>query len=216
MSYAIDIYTLEGIKKESLTLDALFADDQINEWLIHEYVVMYLANQRQNTAKVKTRGEVTRSGKKLFKQKGTGRARVGDAGSPIRRKGWVAFWPNPLTNWTKKMNQKMRQKALLWALVLQLKDANVQGVVDMSFSTPKTKEASASLKALSLHATKTLIVLDTHNDVVYKSYRNIAGVSVTTLWLVNPYDLLTHKKVLITKQAIANLSTRFHLLTQSA
>jgi large subunit ribosomal protein L4 len=66
-------------------------------------------------------------------------------------------------------------------LVLQLKDANVQGVVDMSFSTPKTKEASASLKALSLHATKTLIVLDTHNDVVYKSYRNIAGVSVTTL-----------------------------------
>ena len=86
MSYTIDIFTHEGKKKDTVTLDGLFGDEQINESLMHEYVVMYLANQRQSTAKVKTRSEVSLSGRKLFRQKGTGRARVGDAASPIRRK----------------------------------------------------------------------------------------------------------------------------------
>ena len=86
MSYAIDIFGSDGAKKQKVTLDALFSDDAINETLVHEYVVMYLANQRQNTAKAKRRGEIVGSRRKLFRQKGTGRARVGAADSPIRRK----------------------------------------------------------------------------------------------------------------------------------
>ena len=86
MSYAISIVDSKGKAKERKLSTAIFSDDNVNESLIHEYVVMFLANQRQGTAHTKTRGEVTRSGRKLFRQKGSCRARVGDAGSPIRRK----------------------------------------------------------------------------------------------------------------------------------
>lgn len=86
MSYAIDIYAPDGTQKKQVKLDPVFSDDAINETLVHEYVVMYLAHQRQNTAKAKRRGEIVGSRRKLFRQKGTGRARVGAADSPIRKK----------------------------------------------------------------------------------------------------------------------------------
>lgn len=85
MSYAISIVDSKGKAKERKLSDVIFSDDNVNEALIHEYVVMYLANQRQSTAHTKNRSEITRSGRKLHRQKGSGRARVGDAGSPIRR-----------------------------------------------------------------------------------------------------------------------------------
>ncbi len=88
MSYKIDIVDMKGKKVKGISLPStIFANDLVNEGLIHEYVVMYLANRRQSPAHTKTRSEVQRSGRKLYRQKGTGRARVGDAGSPIRRKG---------------------------------------------------------------------------------------------------------------------------------
>lgn len=182
---------------------------------MHEYVVMYLANQRQNTAKAKTRAEIVGSGRKLFRQKGTGRARVGAANSPIRRKGGVAFGPSPERNRMKSMNQKAKQKALLSSFLLQLKQGTVQGLQERSFSAPKTKEAASVLQALGLSGTKTLIILDAHNDAVYRSLRNIPGVSVTTLDLLNPYQLVTHTQVLVTKQAVVQLPERFHLLSHS-
>lgn len=216
MSYAIDIFGSDGAKKQKVTLDALFSDDAINETLVHEYVVMYLANQRQNTAKAKRRGEIVGSRRKLFRQKGTGRARVGAADSPIRRKWWVAFGPLNTRNRTKKMNQKMKQKALLSSLVMKLKDTQVSGLQQVEYTTPKTKQAYATLQSLSLTEKKTLLVVDAHVENTYKSWRNISHVSVTTLDLVNPYDILTHKHVLFTEKALHNLSSRFHLLTQSA
>lgn len=193
----------------------MFSDDAVNETLVHEYVVMYLANQRQNTAKAKSRGEVVWSRRKLFRQKGTGRARVGAANSPIRRKWWVAFGPLNTRNRTKKMNQKMKQKALLSALVMKLQVTQVSGLQELVYTTPKTKEAFGTLQSLSLGETKTLLVVDSHVENTYKSRRNIESVSVTTVALVNPYDILTHKHVLFTEQALAQLTTRFHLLTQS-
>ncbi len=193
----------------------MFSDEAINETLVHEYVVMYLANQRQNTAKAKSRGEIVWSRRKLFRQKGTGRARVGAADSPIRRKGWVAFGPLNTRNRTKKMNQKMKQKALLSSLVMKLQGTQVSGIQDLVYNAPKTKEAFGALQSLSLAETKTLLVVDSHVENTYKSRRNISTVSVTTVALVNPYDILTHKHVLFTQQALAQLTSRFHLLTQS-
>lgn len=99
---------------------------------------------------------------------------------------------------------------------MKLKDTQVSGIENLSYATPKTKEAFGALQALSLAETKTLLVVDTHVENTYKSRRNIDTVSVTTVALVNPYDILTHKHVLFTEQALADLSTRFHLLTQSA
>jgi large subunit ribosomal protein L4 len=215
MSYAIDIFAPNGTKKQQIKLDAIFSDEAINETLVHEYVVMYLANQRQNTAKAKRRGEITGSGKKLFRQKGTGRARVGAANSPIRRKWWVAFGPLNTRNRTKKMNQKMKQKALLSSLVMKLQVTQVSGIENLVYAAPKTKEAFDALQALSLAETKTLLVVDSHVENTYKSRRNIDTVSVTTVALVNPYDILTHKHVLFTQEALAKLTSRFHLLTQS-
>jgi large subunit ribosomal protein L4 len=114
------------------------------------------------------------------------------------------------------MNQKMKQKALLSSLVMKLQDTQVTGIQELAYSTPKTKEAFGALQALALSTTKTLLVVDTHVESIYKSRRNIEKVSVTTLAQVNPYDILTHKHVLFTEQALAHLSSRFHLLTQSA
>lgn len=111
------------------------------------------------------------------------------------------------------MNQKSKQKALLSALLLQLQHGSVQGLEEISFAAPKTKEAVAVLVALGVNKKKTLIVLETHNEVVRKSRRNIPGVSVTTLSLLNPYEIMTHSNMIITKQALEDLPQRFHLLT---
>lgn len=109
----------------------------------------------------------------------------------------------------------MKQKALLSSLVMKLQAAQVSGVEQLTYAAPKTKEATAVLNSLSLADTKTLLVVDSHVENTYKSRRNIDTVSVTTVALVNPYDLLTHKHVLFTEQALEQLSARFHLLTQS-
>ena len=113
------------------------------------------------------------------------------------------------------MNQKMKQKALLSSLVMKLQVTQVSGVQNLVYGAPKTKEAFGTLQSLSLAETKTLLVVDSHVENTYKSRRNIDTVSVTTVALVNPYDILTHKHVLFTEQALAQLSSRFHLLTQS-
>lgn len=113
------------------------------------------------------------------------------------------------------MNQKMKQKALLSAIVMKLQSKQVSGVEDLSYGIPKTKEAYATMKNLDLAETKTLLVLDEHAENTYKSRRNMKKVTVTTAALVNPYDLLTHKHVLFTEQAVKQLPSRFNLLTQS-
>ena len=110
----------------------------------------------------------------------------------------------------------MKQKALLSSLVVQLKQWVVQGVIALTPKTPKTKDAAAALEALHIDEKKTLFVTDQYDETVYKSFRNIPTVSVTTLSLMNPYDVLTHKHILFTQKALQNLSTRFHLLTQSS
>lgn len=109
----------------------------------------------------------------------------------------------------------MKQKALLSALVMKLHDTQVSGIQELVYETPKTKEAFVTLQSLSLGETKTLLVVDEHLENTYKSRRNIPTVSITTTALVNPYDILTHKHVLFTEQALAHLSSRFHLLTKS-
>ena len=95
---------------------------------MQQYVVMYLANQRYAIANTKNRGEVKRSGRKLYRQKGTGNARVGDAGSPVRRKGGVAFGPRKNANYNKAMPQRMKSRALLGALSVKARDGELFGL----------------------------------------------------------------------------------------
>ncbi len=146
MAYKLDIYGLDGKKKKEVELnEQIFNEANVNESLIHEYLLYQLANARLPIAHTKTRGEVDYSGRKLHRQKGLGMARVGDAGSPIRRKGGVAFGPRNDRNWSKKMPKKMRRKALFGILTKKLLDEELRGVESFDLSEIKTKEAYKAL-----------------------------------------------------------------------
>ncbi len=180
----------------------LFADQEVNQALLHEYVVMYLANQRISIAHTKGRGEIRGSGKKLYKQKGTGRARVGDAWSPIRKGGGVSFGPTNEINYSKEMPKKMKRKALQHALLLKAQQGVVLGVDAISLTTPKTKTAAEMLARLELSQKTTLVILPEHTEIVTKSLKNIPSVTYQTAQQVNAYDIMTHKAIVFVGTAL--------------
>ncbi len=210
MSYSIKVYNTAWKELEEITLnDAIFNDNNINASLMHEFVVMQLANARKNVAKTKTRWEVSKSGRKLYRQKGTGNARVWDAASPIRRWGWVAFWPTWNENYSKTMPKKQRRKALFSALTVKVKDNAVLALDSYSFDEIKTANAVDVLNKLNLSGEKTLLIIPESNEVISKSFRNIPGVKVILASYVNPYDLLTFKKVLFLKDSLQKIEDTF-------
>lgn len=206
MSYTVTLLDTKWKKKSSLSVDAL-NDSVINEWLIHEYVVMYLANQRQWWAHTKTRGEVRRSGRKLYRQKGTGNARVGDAWSPIRRSWWVAMGPRSNRNWSKDMPKKMKRKAFLWALSLQAKAENLFSVSDLSYKTPSTKSAASFVWAFHTAGKSLLVVTGASDDNVYQSFRNINRTTVLPFASLNAYEVTKYHTILFTNGAMESLSS---------
>ncbi len=210
MSYKLDIFNVKGEKVKTIDLsEKIFNDENINEDLIHEFVVMQLANARHPIAHTKTRGEVAYSGRKLYRQKWTGNARVWDAWSPIRRKWGVAFGPRNERNFSKDMPKKQRRKALFWALTLKAKDNEIIGLESFPYNEIKTKNAVNVLKNLNLYSEKTLVVIPRKDEVVIKSFRNIPTVKYLIVDYINPYDLLTHKKILFFEEAIKKLEEIF-------
>lgn len=203
MTYTLDIFNTKGKKVETVDLDtAVFNDENINESLIHEFFLLQRANARHPIAHTKTRAEINRSGKKLYKQKGTGNARVGDASSPIRRKGWVAFGPRNDRDYTKTMNKKARRLALSGLLTLKAKSSSLVGLDMFKFDEIKTKNAIEVLKNIGINTTKTLVVIPTKDDVLTKSFRNIQNVKYLLADYVNPYDLLNSDKIMFVGDAL--------------
>jgi len=188
--------------------DSLATGD-VNAAVLHQVVVAHLANQRQGNASTKTRGEVKGSGRKLFRQKGLGRARMGDAASPIRRHGGVAFGPKP-RSYRQYTPKKMRCLGLLSAL--RDKVANDAIVVVNEFpaaeNRPSTKNFARVLVALGLEGRKVLVVLPEGNRHVYLSSRNMQKVCVTDAGLVNAYEVITHDVLLVGPQSLDALSAR--------
>ncbi len=207
MAYSIDMYDMSGkvVWKESLS-ESVFNDDFVNEGLIHEYYLLQRSNARNPIACTKWRWEIKWSGKKLYKQKGTGNARVWDKKSPIRRGGWVAFWPRWVQNFTKNMSKKMRRLALNGLLTIKAKDDELCAVKDLSFASPKTKDAIALIKNMDLWAKKMLFVLDKKDDNVTKSLRNIPKVKYLLVDYLNPYDLMHHDKVIFLESALNKIN----------
>ncbi len=203
------VVDMKGKKLKDMELSAdVFAEDRINNSLIHEYVVMYLANQRQSGANTKTRGEVRRSGRKLYRQKGSGRARVGDAGSPIRRSGGVAMGPRSERNWSKSMPAKMRKGALASSLSLKAQGGALTSLDAYTSRQMKTKEALAMLTALQLDTTKTLVVLPVYDELLEKSLRNIRHVRWTTAGQLNAYEVMCTKHILFVADAFTHVEGR--------
>ncbi len=191
--------------------DAVFGVE-LNEPLIHAAVRNYLANRRQGTSATKTRGDVSGSGRKLWKQKGTGRARIASLRSPLWKGGGNVHGPQP-RDWSYKMPKKMRRGALRSALSERLREGNLIVIDDFSIENPKTKAFVNILSTLELadkkKQTKTLIVDSLENQNLILASRNVKKTKITNGYGLNIYDLIYHEKLLISKSGLDELN---HLL----
>jgi len=173
---------------------------------VHDTVVAYQAAQRMGTAHTKTMGEVAGSGKKPWRQKGTGRARAGSFASPLWRGGGVVFGPKP-RDFGKKVNARIRQLALRKALSERLKAGDVVVVSDLKLESHKTKDIVGVLSALELKGSALIVAQATDRNLTLAS-RNLRNVSVTTSDSLNTYDVLRPDKLVFTKGAFEKIEAR--------
>lgn len=173
---------------------------------VHDVVVAYNAAQRMGTAHTKTMGEVAGSGKKPWRQKGTGRARAGSFASPLWRGGGVVFGPKP-RDFSKKVGRKTRQLALRKALSERLRAGDVLLVNDLKLDSPRTKEFVGVLSALELKGSA-LIVAQAADKNLSLASRNVPNVSVTTSESLNTYDVLRPDKLVFTRSAFEQVEAR--------
>lgn len=188
--------------------DAVFGVE-LNEGLIHAAVINYQANGRQGTSATKTRGNVSGSGRKLWKQKGTGRARIASLRSPLWKGGGNVHGPQP-RDWSYKMPKKMRRGALRSALSERLREGNIIIIDDFGFESPRTKDFLGAINTLGLvenkKQPKTLIIDSLDNQNLVLSSRNVPKTKVTNSFGLNIYDLIFHEKLLISKTAVEELN----------
>ena len=186
--------------------DALFAREY-NEALVHQLVTAYLANARSGNRAQKTRAEVKHSTKKPWRQKGTGRARSGTTSSPLWRKGGRAFPNKPDENFTQKVNRKMYRAGMATILSQLARDERLFAIEALTAETPKTKVFAEQVKNLGLE--QVLFVTKQLDENVYLASRNLPNVLVLEAQQVDPYSLLRYKKVIITKDAVAQLEEQW-------
>lgn len=173
---------------------------------VHDAVVAYTASQRSGTACAKTRSEVAGTGKKPWRQKGTGRARAGSFQSPIWRGGGVVFGPRP-RDFRKDVNKKTRKLALQKALTERIKSGEVSVVDQISLDQPKTKDFVRILDNLKVDGTALLVTAKPDSNLQL-STRNISYVGVTTSESLNTYDTLKYDRIIITRDALNGLQSR--------
>ena len=169
--------------------------------LLYEVVNMYLGNQRQGTSLAKNRSAVKGSGKKLFKQKGTGNARVGNIRTGIRVGGGVAFGPVP-KDWYRKIPKKKKRLALKLALSQQAKENNVYIVESINFDEPSTKKATDLINKIIPEKGKKLVVVDSSNINIVKSFTNIDKVNMDRADGLFAYEILNNRHLIITEDAL--------------
>lgn len=174
--------------------------------LVYEDVRAYLAHQRQGTAKTKGRSEVRGGGKKAFRQKGTGGARRGSLRSPLLKGGGTVFGPRPRT-YTIRLTKKMKELARKSAFTYKAKDNAVVVVEDFTFDTPKTASLLGVLKNLKLDGKKVLLLTGSTDLNLYKSGRNIPGISVLEAYKPSTYEVLHADYVLFTESGLSALSS---------
>jgi large subunit ribosomal protein L4 len=186
-------------------LDSVFGVPK-NWPLIHQAAVRYEANQRTGTRDTKTRGEVVGGGHKPYRQKGTGRARQGSTRAPHYRKGGVVFGPHP-KEFRQRMPVKMRRAAMRSALSGKLADAELMVVETLSLDEPKTRLMVDALSALG--ATRTaVLVTEAPDQLVYRSARNIPGIDITFADTLNIGDVLKHRHLVMTIDAVRKVEER--------
>jgi len=203
----VAVYNMLGAQVGEIELNDDVFGIEPNKAVMYDFIKMQLANKRQGTSSTKTRTEVRGGGKKPWRQKGTGRARVGSSRNPVWRGGGIAFGPKP-RDYSYKLPQKVRRLALRSALSSKALDNKIVVVDEFNFDQPKTKVMVQALEALKV-GKKTLLVTADGNVNVVKSARNIEGVKPMRADFINVYDILKHDTLLITKDAVAMVEEVF-------
>lgn len=196
----VDVYNIKGELVGNMDIREDVFGLAFNEAVVHQAMVRQLANRRLGTADTKKRGEVTGSGRKLHAQKHTGRARRGDRRSPMLKGGGVAFGPHP-RSYRQDMPKKMRQLALKCTLSAKLADGELRVVDSLEVKEPKTKDMIYTLIALGI-GSSVIIATENTNENLKLSTRNIEGVKVIPARLLNVGDLLSHRALLMTQNAV--------------
>lgn len=197
----LDVLDVAGKKAGSVDLPADLFDAQTNVPLIHQVVVAQQAAARQGTQSTKRHGEVSGTGKKPFKQKGTGRARQGSLRAPQMRGGYVTHGPKP-RDYDQRTPKKMKAAAIRGAVSDRARNSRLHVINEFAIGTsPSTKAAAAILVQLTQRR-NVLIVLDRTDDLSYKSLRNIKGVHVLPVDQLNAYDILKSDDLIFTKAAL--------------
>ena len=203
----VKVVNMKGEEVGSIELnDKIFAAD-INEAVLHAATRAYLLNQRQGTQSTLTRTEVSGGGKKPWRQKGTGRARQGSTRSPQWTHGGIAFAPKPRT-YSYVLNKKVKRLALKSVLSSKAQDGEIVVVDKIAMDEIKTKSFKNFLTAVNAEG-KSVVVTPEVNDIVVKSARNIPGVVTSPAKLINVYDLLNAKTLVIDKDALAVIEEVF-------
>ncbi len=197
------LYNMQGGKVGEVELNAAIFGAEVNNSVLHDTVVNYLANQRQGTQSTKTRTEVKGGGKKPFRQKGTGRARQGSTRAPQWTKGGVALGPKP-RDYSYSLNKKVKRLAMVSALSSKAADSDVLVVDALKMDEIKTKTIASMLEAMEV-SEKALIVTADMEKNVYLSARNIEGVDASYVGMLNVYAILAHDKLVLAKDALQKL-----------
>lgn len=204
---SITVVDTDGKSKGKASLPKELFEAKINKVLMATAVRVYLANQREGSASVKTRGQVEGSTRKIYRQKGTGRARHGSVRAPIFVHGGIVFGPTP-RDYSLHMPEQMKRLALASALTSQLKSGNIAVVEGLAAMKPKTKLMAQTLEHVG-RARRTLLVVGRDHGLVTRAAKNIEGVDILPANSLNTYDVLVHKKLILMKEAIALLKETF-------
>ena len=180
-----------------------------NSDLVHQVVVSQMANRRQVSADVKDRGDVRGGGRKPWRQKGTGRARVGSRRSPIWRGGGVIFGPTKERNFKKNIPLKMKRKALLMALSQKVRDDLMIVLEEIKIDKPKTKEMANLIAKQKKDQGSLLIVIPEKDDNIIRAGRNIQNTAIAMAKHINCFDVMRYKYIMISKQAIEVIEKTF-------
>jgi large subunit ribosomal protein L4 len=196
----VPVYNLAGeVVKNIEVSDSVFAVP-FNQAVVHQALVRQQANARQGTSSTKTRGEVTGSTRKLFRQKHTGMARAGSRRSPLRRGGGITFGPKP-RSYRQAMPKKMHQLAIRCVLSAKARDEELKVLEELKFDQPKTKQMDGVLVALGVDSSALIVTGEPEENVV-KSARNLAGIKPIPAHILNVVDILSYKMLLMTEAAV--------------
>jgi large subunit ribosomal protein L4 len=208
----LPVYDRSGAEVGKIDIDPAAIAPKINKQLLHDAVVMYLSNLRLGTKRTKARGEVSGSTKKLYRQKGTGNARVGSRRAPQRRGGGHAMQLRPRSFYY-RMPKKAIRAATRMALASRLVDGQVVVIDQLEMSAPKTKELAGVLKALGLAGQTTLVATEGHAPNVYMSGRNIPGLTISPVSDLNALALMRPRRVLLTRAAVDLIKSKLETKT---